>query len=96
MSHYHTEEHPNYPTVPAVKSCKEENENSIHGTELKQNNILGAELKTVQYMWHRAGMNLQEDKMAKDEFCGFYLTRKTWIIKMNRRKTNVNDCPSVH
>ena len=45
MSHYHTEGHPNYPTVLAVKSCKVENETSIHGAELKQNSIHGAELK---------------------------------------------------
>ena len=45
MSDYHTEGHPNYPTVPAVKSCKVENENSIHGAELKQNSIHGTELK---------------------------------------------------
>ena len=47
MSHYHTEGHPNYLTVPTVKNCKEETENSIHGAELKQNNVHGADLKTV-------------------------------------------------
>ena len=77
MSYYETEGHPNYTAVPAVKSCKEENENSIHGAELKQNNICGAELKQYSICGAELEQRRQENKMTKDELCASYLTRKT-------------------
>ena len=87
MSHYLIEGHPNYPIVPAMKSCSEENENSIHGTELKQNSIYGTELKQnsihgaelnrLQYTWCRAETKMTRNKMMKDDFYASYLTKKT-------------------
>ena len=70
LSHKRTS---SYPIVPAVKSCKEEDENSIHGAELKQNNIHGEKLKTV-YM-AQSWKKRQENK-AKDKFYAFYLKKK--------------------